>query len=62
MTTPLRLRRAQVVEVVEHEHERLLAQLERVGQLDERGGRDVVERVRDRGHEPIGVVVGLVDA
>ena len=57
----LRLRRAQVVEVVEHEHERLLALLERVGQLDERGGRHVVERVRDRGHEPIGVVVGLVD-
>ena len=50
-----------MVEVVEHEHERLLAPLERVGQLDERGGGDVVERERDRGHEPIGVVVGLVD-
>ena len=57
----LRLRRAQVVEVVEHEHERLLAQLERVGQLDERGGLEVVERARDRGHEPIRVVVELVD-
>ena len=56
----LRLPREQVMQVVEHEHERLLAQLERVGQLGERGG-DVVERVRDRGHEPIRVVVQLVD-
>ena len=57
----LRLPRAQVVEVVEHEHERLLAQLERVGQLDERGGATSSSACAIAATSRSRVVVRLVD-
>ena len=58
----VRRARAQVVEVVEHEHERLFAPLDDGGQLDERGGgHEVVECERDRSHKPLAIVVRLVN-